>query len=45
MMRRELMGTNKFDINIFNDVEIKNVSLGQFNKEIVDFIINKKPEF
>jgi hypothetical protein len=44
-MRANKLGVNKFDITLFNAVEIKNVSLGQFNKEIVDFIISKKPDF
>lgn len=34
----------KFDKNVFSD-EIKSVSLGRLSKEIIDFIVSKKPEF
>lgn len=39
------MCINKLNINIFEDKEINNVSLGQFDKDMVDFIVDKKPEF
>ena len=35
---------DKLDIHIFTD-EIKFVSLGKMPKQVVDFIISKKPEF
>jgi hypothetical protein len=39
------MDNNKLDITIFNNEEVLYASLGQFKKEMVDFIISKKPEF
>lgn len=39
------MDNSKFDITIFNNEAILNTSLGQLKKEMVDFIISKKPEF
>ena len=35
----------KLDFSIFHNEDIRYVSLGQFNKELVEFILDKKPEF
>ncbi|MDR2277386.1 MAG: hypothetical protein LBE23_05965 [Vagococcus sp.] len=39
------MNVNKLDIKTFENSETMNTSLGQFSEDIVNFIIDKKPEF
>jgi len=39
------MAINKLDVSVFDSDDILNVPIGQFKKEMVDFIINKNPDF
>lgn len=38
------MCVSKLDINVFND-DVTNIPIGQFSKEMAEFILDKKPAF